>query len=277
MSGGGSSALASSANSPTRTESSPRRVVITVPGDADPVAAVELVEVAVHRGADDGGVDEELDGPGAVAQRGEGQPALAADELQPAGDVDLVLGDMVGSQPGVCGPDSGRGGVGGVAVRVAGAACLVGLAEPLVALAVGGGEVSAKVSASGTTRPTIGGGARGRTGTRGARSPSRRSAGGPPRPAPPRPESPRLRSRVGTFAAASRHVCGRELAARQRECARVPRDRTARSRGAAAAGRDGVRSSGASSRFHTVDDGPPCVASARWSGYASVTRKETTG
>ena len=109
------------------------------PGDADPVAAVQLVEVAVHRGADDGGVDEELDGPGAVAQRGEGQPALAADELQPAGDVDLVLGDLVGSQPGVSGPDAGRGGVGGVAVRVAGAACLVGLAEPLLALAVGGG------------------------------------------------------------------------------------------------------------------------------------------
>ena len=109
------------------------------PGDADPVAAVQLVEVAVHRGADDGGVDEELDGPGAVAQRGERQPALAADELQPAGDVDLVLGDLVGSQPGVSGPDAGRGGVGGVAVRVAGAACLVGLAEPLLALAVGGG------------------------------------------------------------------------------------------------------------------------------------------
>ncbi|MBA2309540.1 MAG: patatin-like phospholipase family protein [Pseudonocardiales bacterium] len=80
-------------------------------------AAPERVELGVGAGTEDGGVDEQLDLTGAVAQHGEGEPTLPAQQREPAGDPHAVIGDLVRAEPGVRGPDLLDRVVGGVAVR----------------------------------------------------------------------------------------------------------------------------------------------------------------
>jgi hypothetical protein len=64
--------------------------------DPDPVAAVQPVERLAHGGAGGRGVDEQLDGSRPVAQGGEGEAAVAAEQRQPARDADAVRRARVG-------------------------------------------------------------------------------------------------------------------------------------------------------------------------------------
>ncbi len=86
--------------------------------DADPVAAVQLVELGVPRLAEGRGFHEELDGAGAVAQGGEAQPTVPADQHDPARHPHPVRGAGVRRQVAVRGPDVGGGVIDGVAERV---------------------------------------------------------------------------------------------------------------------------------------------------------------
>ena len=86
MSGGGRSALPSTRE---RLERDGQLAAVGAhhrAGDADPIAAVEVGESGELFRAERGPVDEELDLAGAILQHAEGQPAVAADQHQPAGD-----------------------------------------------------------------------------------------------------------------------------------------------------------------------------------------------
>ena len=86
----------------TCTDSSPRRVVITVPVDADPVAAVELVERRGARSAPSTAVStKSWIAPVRSRSVREREPALAADERQPARQADPFVGHDVGREVGV--------------------------------------------------------------------------------------------------------------------------------------------------------------------------------
>ena len=86
--------------------------------DAHPVAAVEVVERVVALGPEHLRVDEELDRAGAVAQLREREPALPADQGEPARQADPFVRHDVGREIGVGVVDPGARGVGGPAVGV---------------------------------------------------------------------------------------------------------------------------------------------------------------
>ena len=89
LSGGGRSALPSSANVSTAIDSSPLSVRITVPPDADPVAAVEVGELGRIAAAPSAARStNSWIVPVRSRSTREGQAAVAADERQPAGDRD---------------------------------------------------------------------------------------------------------------------------------------------------------------------------------------------
>ena len=92
LSGSGRSALESSSNERTFTDSSPRRVRHHGALDTDPVAEIELVELLVRLRADLVARDEELHGAGLVAHRGERELALPADQQDPARDAHRRVG-----------------------------------------------------------------------------------------------------------------------------------------------------------------------------------------
>ena len=87
--------------------------------DADPVAAVELVEVVVDvRRRRPPVSTKSWMVAGAVAQHREGEAALAPDQHQPARDPNEVAGDLIRGQVAVRRPDLRDVVVGRVAVRV---------------------------------------------------------------------------------------------------------------------------------------------------------------
>ena len=85
LSGSGRTALASSVNVSTLTDSSPVRVVMTVPSTPTQSPRSRCLDVVEHLVADDGLRDEQLDVAGAIAQRRRRSACRVAHEHDPPG------------------------------------------------------------------------------------------------------------------------------------------------------------------------------------------------
>ena len=97
--------MPSSSNAVTSIESSPRRVVMTVPSTPTQSPRSRWSNCLVDLGSQPLGVDEELELARPVVQCREGQAALTPDQHQPAGDPHPVLGAGVGGEALVRLPD----------------------------------------------------------------------------------------------------------------------------------------------------------------------------
>ena len=135
-------------------------------GGADPVAAVEVLDVGEGVLAELVAGGQQLQRSGLVGERGEHQAAVASHQHQPAGDAHRLAGLRVGRQSGEALAHGGDGVVAAEADRVrldAALAQALELLEPVRALAVDDGLVDEHHATSFSGAPAT-------------RSPSRRPA-----------------------------------------------------------------------------------------------------
>ena len=126
-------------------------------GRADPVAAVELLDIGEGFLAELVARRHQLQRPGLVGERGEHQPAVAPHQHQPPGDAHRLAGLRVGRQPGEALAHGSDGVVAAEADRVRidpALAQALELLEPVVALAVDDGLVHEHHATSCSGAPT---------------------------------------------------------------------------------------------------------------------------